>query len=163
MLQAVEQIANSSGRRWPILVYQRRRRRGANGAGTVRRLCCDGSVVALVENTNSQPMSVGRSRRTVTPSMRKALFARDRTCTLPGCHHGRYIDAHHVIHWAKGGETSLKNLVPLCSHHHTLIHEGGFGMRLHRDGSHYFVRPDGRPVEVRHRELVSSSAEDGIG
>jgi hypothetical protein len=36
----------------------------------------------------------------------------------------------------------------LCTHHHRLIHEGGYEMRQHPDGSHFFARPDGRPVEV---------------
>jgi len=27
------------------------------------------------------------------------------------------VDAHHIQHWADGGETSLDNLVTLCRHH----------------------------------------------
>jgi hypothetical protein len=53
-----------------------------------------------------------------------------------------------VQHWADGGETSLDNLLLLCSHHHTLIHEGGFTVQRHVDGRRYFARPDRRPVEV---------------
>ncbi|TDJ29228.1 MAG: hypothetical protein E2O59_04695 [Gammaproteobacteria bacterium] len=46
------------------------------------------------------------------------------------------------------GETSLDNLILLCSHHHHLVHEGGFTVATRRDGSRYFARPDGRPVEI---------------
>jgi len=88
--------------------------------------------------------------------MRKALMARDRSCRFPGCHHKNYIDAHHIHHWSEGGETSLHNLVLLCTHHHKLIHEGGFQMRAAGD-QFFFARPDGRPVEVQ----LSSPAEDG--
>jgi predicted restriction endonuclease len=56
----------------------------------------------------------------------RALKARDKTCTFPGCHHQQFVDAHHNQHWSAGGETSLDNLVLLCSQHHKLVHEGGF-------------------------------------
>lgn len=112
----------------------------------VKRLCCDGSVVAVVEQDGA-PLNVGRKQRTVNTSIKRALLARDRRCTFPGCHHESFLEAHHVHHWADGGETSLSNLLLLCSAHHALIHEGGFTVRRRSDGSCYFARPDGRPVE----------------
>jgi hypothetical protein len=33
-------------------------------------------------------------------------------------------DAHHVVHWADGGPTSLSNLVLLCRPHHRAVHQG---------------------------------------
>jgi len=51
-----------------------------------------------------------------------------------------------VRHWADGGETKLANLVTLCSFHHTLIHEGGFGVTATDDGLFVFTRPDGRRI-----------------
>ncbi len=115
---------------------------------TVRRLCCDGSVVPMIDGDEGQSLNVGRKQRNVPTALKRALFARDRTCTFPGCHHDRYLDAHHIAHWADGGETSLDNLLVLCTTHHRLVHEGGFGIERARDGRYYFVRPDGRPVEV---------------
>ena len=32
-------------------------------------------------------------------------------------------------HWSRQGETSLTNLVTLCSYHHMLLHEGGYSAR----------------------------------
>ena len=115
---------------------------------TVRRLSCDGSLVPIVEGADGRPIDVGRKQRTVPTALKRALFARDRGCTFPGCRHTQFLDAHHVEHWADGGETSLDNLVVLCSTHHKLVHEGGFAVRRNRDGQCFFVRPDGRPVEV---------------
>jgi hypothetical protein len=114
---------------------------------TVKRLCCDGSLIPLLEREGA-PLSVGRKQRVVPTAIKRALQARDRHCTFPGCHHDRFVDAHHIQHWVNGGETSLNNLTLLCTHHHRLVHEGGFEMHQHPDGSHYFARPDGQPVEV---------------
>ncbi len=58
----------------------------------------------------------------------------------------RFVDAHHVRHWAEGGETSVANTLLLCSHHHGLVHEGGFRIRRDVNGDVYFERPDGRVI-----------------
>ena len=115
----------------------------------VRRLLCDGAVVGIVDDAGGTPLSIGRRTRTVPVGMRRALKARDRTCRYPGCHHGRWLDAHHVVHWADGGETNLENLVLLCTHHHKLLHEGEFEILKHETKGHcYFARPDGEPIGV---------------
>lgn len=113
---------------------------------TVRRLCCDGSVVLIVENAEGEPLSVGRKVRTVTTAVRRALWARDKGCAFPGCSHTRYVDAHHIKHWADGGETSVENMVLLCSQHHRMVHEGGYSILNDHAGKHYFKRPDGKAV-----------------
>jgi hypothetical protein len=121
---------------------------------TVRKLTCDGAIVPIVTDADGGALDVGRKQRTVPIPLKRALFARDRHCTFPGCHHTQYLDAHHVQHWADGGATSLDNLLVLCTTHHTLVHEGGFSIARHPDGRFYFVRPDGRPVEA---PLVASA------
>jgi hypothetical protein len=52
------------------------------------------------------------------------------------------------VEGADGGETKLDNLTMLCTHHHRLVHEGGFTIQTRRDGRRYFARPNGQPVEV---------------
>ena len=113
---------------------------------TVRRLCCDGSIVPIVENAKGEPINVGRKVRTVTTAMRRALWARDKGCGFPGCSHSRFVDAHHIKHWAEGGETSVENMVLLCSTHHKLVHEGAFTVNRERSGDLLFRRPDGKAV-----------------
>ncbi|HEX5049027.1 MAG TPA: DUF222 domain-containing protein [Gammaproteobacteria bacterium] len=113
---------------------------------TVHRLTCDCSVVTIVEDERGAPLDVGRKQRTVSTALKRALWSRDRGCTFPGCRNVRYVDAHHIRHWAKGGETTPENLTLLCSHHHRLVHEGGFGIRRNADDEIYFVRPDGRVI-----------------
>ncbi len=107
---------------------------------TVRRLCCDGALVAVTEDDNGNPLHVGRKHRVVQPALKRALIARDKRCRFPGCTHERWLDAHHVVHWAEGGETSLDNTVLLCSKHHRLLHEGGFRMTAGPRGDWQFLR-----------------------
>ncbi|WP_231114485.1 hypothetical protein [Lentzea aerocolonigenes] len=33
-------------------------------------------------------------------------------------------------HWANGGDTSVENAVLLCSHHHTLIHQSEWEVKI---------------------------------
>lgn len=113
---------------------------------TVKRLTCDGSVVPLFENAQGEPLSVGRKQRTVTTAIRRALESRDGGCTFPGCNHKRFVDAHHVMHWAEGGSTSVDNLLLLCDRHHRLVHEGRFMIRKDVNDRWYFCRPDGRAI-----------------
>ena len=112
---------------------------------TARRLACDAGIVPLLEQ-GGQPLSVGRKTRAVPPALRRALASRDRGCRFLGCHERRFVDAHHLQHWARGGHTALENLVQLCRHHHRLLHEGGFTVTGDPDGRLCFRRPDGRPV-----------------
>jgi hypothetical protein len=112
---------------------------------TARRLGCDASVVPILR-AGGEALSVGRRTRSIPPHIRRALDSRDRGCRLPGCENRRWVDAHHIHHWARGGETSLDNLVVLCRHHHRLCHEGGFAVRCTPAGELEFQRPDGRVI-----------------
>ena len=113
---------------------------------SVRRLCCDGETVVIVENENGEPLNVGRKSRTVPTAIKRALWARDKGCNFPGCTNRRFVDAHHIQHWSAGGETSLDNLMLLCSRHHRLVHEGGFSITKDYLDRWYFKRPDGQAV-----------------
>jgi hypothetical protein len=116
-------------------------------AETVRRLACDCSVVALLQNEKGEPLNIGRKTRSIPPALRRALNARDRGCRFPGCTHTKYIDLHHVRHWAHGGETSPANLVTLCEFHHRKVHGGAILVQRLDDGAFRFVRPDGRAFD----------------
>ncbi len=112
---------------------------------TARRLSCDASLVELRER-GGEPLSVGRRTRSVPPALRRALKRRDRGCRFPGCEHHLFVDAHHVRHWAQGGETSLDNLVLLCRRHHRLVHEGGYSVERLSGGRLRFRYPWGGPI-----------------
>jgi hypothetical protein len=114
---------------------------------TVKRLCCDGHAVVMTETKDGEPLSIGRKSRVIPKGIERAVRARDKNvCRFPGCNNHRFVDIHHIEHWADGGETAVNQLMLLCSKHHTLLHEGGF--RIDRDfqDSWSFFRPDGIAV-----------------
>ena len=120
---------------------------GHVSAETCRRISCDASVVHWLEQHNGEPLSIGRKTRTIPPAIRRALQRRDGGCRFPGCTCSRFVDAHHIIHWADGGETRLDNLVLLCRRHHRLVHEEGYGIQPLADGDIRFTLPDGRTLK----------------
>jgi hypothetical protein len=80
-------------------------------ASTIRRLGCDATVIAITER-DGIPINVGRSRRILPRTLRRAVQGRDRTCRFPGCAvPSQRTHAHHIEHWADGGATDLDNLV----------------------------------------------------
>jgi hypothetical protein len=107
-------------------------------AETSRRIGCDSTVVQIREDEHGEPLSIGRRSRSIPPAMRRALRNRDGGCRFPGCTNTRFVDGHHVQHWADGGETNLNNLILLCRHHHHLVHEGGFACEKSASGEVYF-------------------------
>ena len=97
---------------------------GPISAETARRLACDATISRVLLDAESVPVEMGRATRVVPDRLRKLLEARDQHCTHPGCHiPARWCDAHHIVHWAKGGSTGLSNLRLLCSRHHTEAHQ----------------------------------------
>ena len=77
----------------------------------VRQLACDAARRTVLENDRGEVLNIGRRSRTVPRHIAHALRIRDGGCRFPGCGQRRWTDAHHIRHWADGGETSLDNLV----------------------------------------------------
>ena len=113
-------------------------------AESSRRLACDAAVVPMTHR-DGEVMGVGRKTRTIPPHIRRALEERDRGCRYPGCG-CRFTEAHHVTHWADGGETSLANTVLLCRRHHRVVHEGRTRMALNREGQAVFFTKKGKMI-----------------
>jgi hypothetical protein len=114
---------------------------------SVKRHCCDGKSLVITETADGEPLGIGRKSRIIPKAIERAVRARDKNCcTFPGCNNHRFLECHHVEHWANGGETDMDNLLLLCTKHHTLVHEGGF--RIDRDfrDNWAFFRPDGIAV-----------------
>ena len=129
-------------------------------AETLRRVACDCGIV--VAGKDGQALNIGRRARSVPPAIRRAAMLRDRFrgvprkgCAFPGCTHVGFLHAHHVKHWLHGGETSLGNIVTLCSFHHHLVHEGGWRVESVEGVAFAFHAPTGRRLtSVPRRDPV---------
>jgi hypothetical protein len=96
-----------------------------------RRLSCDAGLLVVQEDEVANVLDIGRKTRVIPPAMSRALSIRDGgCCQFPGCCESRYIEGHHIKHWADGGETKLDNLVTLCRYHHRELHKGSFFLSL---------------------------------
>lgn len=153
--------ALNGGERHHIVVHVDAEALQARGAGrcehedgpalpveTARRLACDASIVRIVEDAQGEPLDVGRKTRSIPPALRRALKSRDQGCVFPGCTHQRYVDGHHIQHWAEGGATKLSNLVSLCRAHHRAVHEGGVVIQRLDDGAWRFIKRSGEVLEA---------------
>jgi hypothetical protein len=123
---------------------------------TIRRLACDAELIPAVLGSEGQVLDVGRAKRLVTIAIWVALVLRDRHCAFPGCDRPPLMcHAHHIIHWINGGRTSLSNLVLLCGHHHRVIHDSPWEIRINpHDKLPEFLPPPQPGVErhwIRHR------------
>lgn len=138
---------------------------GLMGARSIRRIACDANVLPVVLGTQGQVLDVGQLRRLFPPTLRKALVARDGGCAFPDCMMpSPWTEGHHIIHWSRGGVTSIDNGVLLCSRHHHLLHQGDWAIQV-KDRVPWFVPPRyidpaQRPRQNhyhrdRHRTLLS--------
>ena len=139
---------------WEVLTGGRRDKTTELLDGTLispsaaQRLACDAKVCRLLTGPRGEILDLGRTRRTVTPAQWKALRARDRHCRWPGCNRpAAWCDAHHITAWTHPGPTNINNLLLLCRHHHTLIHDGGWKL-TGTPGDIHITRPDGTTLRA---------------
>ena len=113
-------------------------------AATIRRLCCDDEIIPVVLDGDGVTLDVGRVKRSppacsvgrcgrcTAPVRTPAAPSASTTATSTTSTRGRDL-----------GSTDLANLVPLCSRHHHLVHEGGWTLILRADRTTAWCRPDG--------------------
>ncbi len=89
-------------------------------------------------------LDLGRTRRLANRAQRRALRGLYATCAIPGCavHYDR-CKLHHIIWWRNGGRTDLDNLIPICTHHHTRLHDHGWDVQLGPNRELTITLPDG--------------------
>ena len=122
-------------------------------AEAVRRLACQARMELVLER-EGRPVGIGRAGRIPPAWLRRSVRYRDRSCVFPGCGRIRWLHAHHLVHWTRGGRTDLDNLVMLCQAHHRLVHEGGWSIRGRPGRELRFHDPGGREPFLRQAELA---------
>ena len=113
----------------------------------VERLACDGGVRLTTHGSDGRTLDMGRRRRRPTPKQFRALRRRDGGCAMPGCSRTRFLHAHHVRFWSRGGHTTMDNLVLLCGEHHRALHDGAFSIVALGRQRFRFVSASGTTIE----------------
>ncbi len=136
-------------------------------AASLRELAATADVIPEVLGGCGEVLDLGRRRRRFTRAQRIALAERDGGCAHPDCDRPpAYTQAHHIKWWTRQrGPTDLDNGVLLCSFHHHLVHDTGWGIFV-RDHQVWFVPPaaldpEQRPRpgrQARRRELIAMAA-----
>ena len=117
-----------------------------------RRLACEAQILPVMLDGQSVPIDLGRARRPYTGAARAAVVLRDRGCAFPGCDRpSRWCQIHHIEFWGRGGRTDLDNGVALCGHHHRLIHQNEWTVRIGADRRPEFIPPEYIDPERRPR------------
>jgi len=96
----------------------------------------------------SLPLDVGQTDD-IPLHLRRLVALRDQICQFPGgCDQpAASCEPHHVTHRADGGHTSLTNLKDYCWwHHHIVLHELGWTLTVHPDGTSQVTSPDGKII-----------------
>jgi hypothetical protein len=133
-----------------------------------RRMSCDCIWQAVAEGVEGELIAIAKARRSAPGWLRRQLHHRDVMCRFPGCERKRLLHAHHIVHWADGGQTELSNLVLLCSWHHRFVHERGWKISGDPSGELCFTSPEGsslvsRPVPMPATVLVTRAAATRAG
>ncbi|MDB4955636.1 MAG: endonuclease [Myxococcales bacterium] len=96
----------------------------------MERAECDAQWIGSVD-AESPPRTV----QPVPPRTRKLVWTRDHgRCRVPGCRSSRFLEVHHIVHRADGGDNSPRNLLILCDGHHVALHAGKLKITGSADG-----------------------------
>ena len=111
---------------------------------TLRRMACCADITPVIVGADGVRLELGRTTRLANRAQRRALRAMYRGCAVPGCCAGwDQVVIHHLHYFRHGGMTDLDNLLPLCTKHHHLAHEGGWKLSLDTARNLRIERPDG--------------------
>ena len=117
------------------------------GPLTLEEILCDGHVEILKTNVHGEPLTVGKTAKTIPPKLRRFILHRDGgACTADGCRSRYRLQPHHIVPRSHGGSHDPSNLTTLCwFHHHVVIHRNGY--RIDPDSPpqrRRFLKPNGR-------------------
>ncbi len=116
----------------------------------VQDLCANATIRPVIVRDGAVidadgELNLGRTTRLANRAQRRALRAVYATCAVPGCNVAfDHTKPHHVHWWRHGGPTDFANLLPLCSKHHHLAHEGRWLLTLGPDRELIIELPSGQ-------------------
>ena len=128
------------------------------------QLAAEGKALPAILDDTGGILAYGRSRRLASPGQRKALFARDRGCTFPGCARtAAQSEIHHTTDWARGGHTNLETMAIACGYHNNEGPKQGWRTVM-IDGIPHWQPPPWHPIKqpqrnyLHHPELITQQS-----
>jgi hypothetical protein len=122
---------------------------GPVSAETARKLACEGGIIPAVLRSDGVVLDMGRRTRLATRYQRLALLHRYGGCAAPSCDRPfEWCHMHHITGWEHGGKTDLDELIPVCTRHHSQIHDGRLVIER-VDGEDCWRRPADRNYSSR--------------
>ena len=102
------------------------------------QIATEADIMPVVLSDTGGILGYGLTRRTASPGQRRALAARDRGCSFPGCDRPPdWCETHHVIPWVAGGRTDLENLTLACGFHHREHRKRGWSCHMTNGVPHW--------------------------
>ena len=124
-----------------------------------RLLACEGVVIPSVFNyATGEAVELGRAVRLPNTALRRKLeLEQPEGCAWTGCDLPiAWTEAHHIVHWADGGDTNAANLILLCRFHHGRIHTAGWTVEKTAPGQAIITHHEGH-------EPQDDKGADGCG
>ncbi len=134
----------------------------AVSAEIVERALCDGTE-SVVGFEHGNAVDSSSDQRLFNRKQRRALAARWGGCAFPDCDRPpSWTEAHHIRHWSSGHhKTEAADGVPLCRHHHMLLHNNGWS--IVRIGVEYYLHaPDGSVTRLESKSPLYRSHRGGV-
>lgn len=96
--------------------------RKTHSSALLNQLLCDGQI-SMPIMFDGGVIELGHKVRIASTKMKRQLAIENDSCSIDGCSiPASWCDAHHIHHWANGGETRIENLALLCRRHHSMLH-----------------------------------------
>ncbi|MGC4963096.1 DUF222 domain-containing protein [Gordonia sp. DT101] len=132
---------------------------GSITEATLYTLTCDGTITTMIVDGEKVPLDISREKRLFPPPIRRALHERDKCCIKCGAPASR-THAHHLHHWADGGETCLENGCLLCPSCHADVHHNGWDVVMGFDKHPWLIPPAAldpkrQPIPAHNRRTLS--------
>ena len=99
-------------------------------------------LLQLVITDGVDVQTVVSTTRHVPAPLKIAIAERDRTCKIRGCDRDNNLHRHHTEEFARSGRTTYTELGNLCTRHHHLVHDDGYEIIVHDDGTWDLRAPD---------------------
>ena len=112
------------------------------GRRALEGVMCHAIIEVIGVTEDGRPLDLGRKTRTVSPTLRRHVLARDMGCTVDGCSSRYRLEVHHTVPWSQGGSSDAEDLVTMCwFHHHVAVHRIGLDIRRLGRSRVLLIRP----------------------